>query len=402
MEFNHDELSSPGWLNDEFFQHVLCEYERDPKVRLVDTCVLRPGTKAGDHFASVMYRTTVRYQIGGVEKSINLIMKIKPVSEGLKKELLEEEDFFGKEIRMYTQVLPEMARLMESIGEEYKYPNLIFASKTPHTIIILEDLSPQGWTMKGLLKSFEEMQPTIDAIAKFHAASVVMQANDPDFAAVYRCTIADTLCSMRSMTDACFHSFVRFLRDTLELSELVEPVEKFHQRIDDSLRAAYATSESCANVLIHGDFHFKNLLHLQAGERIVETMFVDYQMCSWSSQMVDLFYLTYMIPEQSVKTSHRDAIIHRYFGKFSSVLRRLNYSGKIPTLTELHAEMLRKGELELFHYIVFSSFRYTDLSKVDSEAFFLGRIENPALQLEEFKETIKTELPRFLHRGIIE
>uniref|UniRef100_A0A182SEW4 CHK kinase-like domain-containing protein n=1 Tax=Anopheles maculatus TaxID=74869 RepID=A0A182SEW4_9DIPT len=263
----------------------------------------------------------------------------------MKKELLDDEDFFGKEIRMYTRVLPEMGRLMESIGEEYRYPNLIFASTTPHTILILEDLSPQGWTMKGLLKTFEDMQPTIDAIAKFHAASVVMQANDPKFASDYRCTITDTMCSMRRMTDACFRSFVPFLRDTLELPELVEPVVRFHERIDDSLRAAYATTDSCANVLIHGDFHFKNLLHLQAGERIAETMFVDYQMCSWSSQVVDLFYLTYMIPEQSVKTNHRDAIIYRYYGKFSSVLRRLNYGGVIPSLTELHAEILRKGEL---------------------------------------------------------
>uniref|UniRef100_A0A1Y9IVY2 CHK kinase-like domain-containing protein n=1 Tax=Anopheles minimus TaxID=112268 RepID=A0A1Y9IVY2_9DIPT len=399
MEFNHDELSSPDWLNDQFFQQVLCEYEHDPTVRLVGTCELRPGTKAGDHFASVMYRATARYQIGPVEKSINLIMKIKPEAEGLKKDLLQDDDFFGKEIRMYTRVLPEMARLMESIGEEYK---LIFATKTPHTIIILENVSPQGWTMKGLLKSFEEMQPTIDAIAKFHAASAVMQQNDPEFTTQYRCTIADTLRTMHKMTDVCFGSFVRFLRDTLEVPELIEPVMKFHQRIDQSLSDAYATSESCANVLIHGDFHFKNLLHLQSEESIVETMFVDYQMCSWSSQVVDLFYLTYMIPEQSVKTSHRDAIIHRYYQKFSSILHRLNYVGRVPTLTELHAEMLRKGELELFHYIVFSAFRYTDLSKVDSEAFFLGRIENPALQLEEYKATMRTELRRFLYQGIIE
>ncbi|XP_049281143.1 uncharacterized protein LOC125762721 [Anopheles funestus] len=402
MEFNHDELSAPGWLNDQFFQQVLCEYERGVAVRLVGTCELRPGTKAGDHFASVMYRTTIHYRVGSAEKSFNLIMKIKPVSEGLKKDLLDDDDFFGKEIRMYTRVLPEIARLMESIGEEYKYPNLIFASQKPHTIIILKDVSPQGWTMKGLLKSFKEMQPTIDAIAKFHAASVVMQENDPDFTSLYRCTIAETLRSMRSMTDACFDSFVRFVRDILQAPELVEPVVKFHQRIDDSLRAAYATTDACTNVLIHGDFHFKNLLHLQSGNEIVETMFVDYQMCSWSSQVVDLFYLTYMIPEQSVKTTHRDAIIHRYYHKFSSVLRRLNYGGHIPSLTELHAEMLRKGELELYHYIVFSAFRYTDLSKVDSEAFFLGRIENPALQLEEFKVTMRTELQRFLHQGIID
>uniref|UniRef100_A0A182MJ54 CHK kinase-like domain-containing protein n=1 Tax=Anopheles culicifacies TaxID=139723 RepID=A0A182MJ54_9DIPT len=385
-----------------FLHQVLCEYERDPTVRLVGPCELRPGTKAGDHFASVMYRTTVRYEIGAVEKAIHLIMKIKPMAEGLKKDLLKDDDFFGKEIRMYTRVLPEMARLMESIGEEYKYPRLIYASQTPHTIIILENVSPQGWTMKGLLKSFEEMQPTIDAIAKFHAASVVMQQKDPNFTSQYGCTIADTLRTMHKMTDACFEAFVRFLRDTLELPELVEPVLKFHQRIDKCLSDAYATTDACANVLIHGDFHFKNLLHLESEGTIVETMFVDYQMCSWSSQVVDLFYLTYMIPEQSVKSTHRDAIIHRYYQTFSSILRRLNYAGRVPSLSELHAEMLRKGELELFHYIVFSAFRYTDLSKVDSEAFFLGRIENPALQLDEFKATMRTELWRFLYQGVIE
>ncbi|XP_053670007.1 uncharacterized protein LOC128720366 [Anopheles nili] len=408
MEYNQDELSSPSWLSNAFFQHVLSRFENDSTVRLVDTCELRPGTKAGDHFASVMYRTTVRYRVGGDQqtsalflKSIDLIMKIKPLQEGLKKELLNDDDFFGKEIQMYTKVLPEMARLMESIGEEYKYPRLIYAAEKPHTIIILEDISPQKWRMKGLLDSFEDLKPTIDAIAKFHAASMMMQQQDPEFKLQFRCTIPDTFRSMRSMTDACFHSFVNFLREDLSLPEFVAPVQSFHQTIDDRIRAAYATSETCANVLIHGDFHFKNLLHLESEDRVVNTMFVDYQMCSWSSQTVDLFYLTYMIPTQSVKTHHRDEIVYRYHQKFTDLLRSLNFSGYIPSLNALQLGMLSNGQLELFHYIVFSAFRYIDLSKVDSEAFFQGKIANPALQIEEFREAMRKELKRFLHQGVL-
>ncbi|XP_310302.6 uncharacterized protein LOC1271496 [Anopheles gambiae] len=403
MQFNHDELSSPEWLNDDYFRHVLCELECDSNVRLIGTCVLRPGTKAGDHFASVMYRTTLQYYCtANVKKTINLIMKIKPDTDGLKKDLLDGDDFFGKEIRMYTEVLPQMAALMRSIGEEYQYPKLVFASHEPHTIIILEDVSSQGWTMEGLIKSFSELEPTIDAIAKFHAASVVLQEKDPTFASQYQCTIAKILCSMRGMTDGCFRSFISFLSETAELQEFVAPIEHFHAKIDDVLQAAYAPSETFANVLIHGDFHFKNLLHLQSGGKIVDTIFVDYQMCSWCSPVVDLYYLTYMIPEQSVKNAHRDEIIYRYHQKFASLLRRLNYRGRVPTLTELQVELLRKAELELYHYIVFSAFLHTDLSKVDSEAFFLGRTDNPALKMEEFKETMKIELKRFLYHGIIE
>ena len=123
MQFNHDELSSPEWLNDEYFRHVLCKLECDSNVRLIGACVLRPGTKAGDHFASVMYRTTLQYHCtANVKKTIHLIMKIKPDTDGLKKDLLDGDDFFGKEIRMYTEVLPQMAALMRSIGEEYQYP----------------------------------------------------------------------------------------------------------------------------------------------------------------------------------------------------------------------------------------------------------------------------------------
>uniref|UniRef100_A0A182QD09 CHK kinase-like domain-containing protein n=1 Tax=Anopheles farauti TaxID=69004 RepID=A0A182QD09_9DIPT len=406
MEFNKDELSAPAWLNAAFFEHILREFESDPTVQLASPLELRPGTKAGDHFASVMYRTTVRYRTRSDDsnepKLMHLIMKIKPTVEGLKKDLLDDEDFFGKEMRMYTKVLPEMARLMESIGEKYRYPRLVYCSKTPNTIIILEDISFSGWGMAGLVKSFEDLLPTIDTIAKFHAASVVIEQNDPSFTVQYRCTIPETFRTMRNMTDGCFHSFLNFLSENSDLAEFVEPVERFHLTIDQSVCEAYTTSGTCANVLIHGDFHFKNLLHRKAdGGRIVDTMFVDYQMCAWSSQVVDLFYLMYMIPEQVVKNSHRDAIVHRYHTTFSDLLRRLNFGWRVRSLTELQAELLRKGKLELFHYIVFSAFLHTDLSKVDPEAFFQGKLDNPALQLAEFKDTMRTELKRFLHQGII-
>uniref|UniRef100_A0AAG5CV22 CHK kinase-like domain-containing protein n=1 Tax=Anopheles atroparvus TaxID=41427 RepID=A0AAG5CV22_ANOAO len=401
MEYNQDELSAPAWLNDEFFVHVIREFAHDQAITLAAKCQIRPGTKAGDHFASVMYRTTVRYRTAGGEQSLDLIMKLKPATEGFKKDLLDGEDFFDREMRIYKEVLPEVDRMLRSIGEEYNYPRLVYTSTTPHTIIILEDISSQGWRMKGLIESFEEMQPTINNIAKFHAASVLLAHNDPLFAAQYRCTIANTFRSMQSMSDTCFASFVKFLRDTLKLPELVESVEKFHQQLDGRLQAAYSTSTTCANVLIHGDFHFKNLLHLQRADQIVDTMFVDYQMSSWSSQVVDLYYLTYMIPEQSVKDGHRDEIIYSYYRVFREILERLNFEGRIPTLIDLQTELLRQGSLEFFHYVVFSAFRYIDLSTVDLEAFFLGRLENPALEKKEFIQAMKKELKRFLHQGII-
>ncbi|XP_035775526.1 uncharacterized protein LOC118457787 [Anopheles albimanus] len=404
MEYNQDELVAPTWLDDAFFLNIIRTFEDDSAIQLKANCVLRPGTKAGDHFASVMYRMQVQYQMAsGKEKSINLIMKIKPALEGLKKELLDSEgdDFFGKEMRMYGSVLPQMAQLLATIGEGYEYPRLVYACKEPHTIIVLEDISAGGWTMKGLVKSYEELKPTIRNIAKFHAASVAIEKTNPTFKSSFKCTILETFRTMQQMTDACFVSFIDFVRDILHLPDFVEPLQRFQQQLYDRLASVYEPPSTCTGVLIHGDFHFKNLLHRRRADRIVDTMFVDYQMCCWSSQVGDLFYLMYLIPEQTVKDTYRDEIVHYYHQTFCDMLVRLNCADRIPLLIDLQVELLRAGSLELYHYIVFSAFRYIDMSTVDPEQFFLGRIKNPAFDMLEFQQTIRKELPRLKCQGIL-
>ena len=123
MEVPRDEKNSPVWLNDDFFLQVIREFTHDPNARLCHGCKLRPGTKPGEHFASVMYRTTIHYRCQqGKEASVDVIMKIKPYQPGLKKDVLAEGDLFLREIRIYSQVLPEMKRRLEEIGETFHYP----------------------------------------------------------------------------------------------------------------------------------------------------------------------------------------------------------------------------------------------------------------------------------------
>ncbi|ETN60250.1 hypothetical protein AND_008149 [Anopheles darlingi] len=125
MEYSKDERTVPKWLNDEFFLDVIREYTRDDRAQLCHGCKLRPGTKHGEHFASVMYRTTIHYRTGGKrgrETSLDVIMKIKPFQDGLKKEILEDSDLFVKEMYVYSKVLPEMARRLGAIGETLNFP----------------------------------------------------------------------------------------------------------------------------------------------------------------------------------------------------------------------------------------------------------------------------------------
>ncbi|XP_053670008.1 uncharacterized protein LOC128720367 [Anopheles nili] len=404
MSYNLDELEAPAWLNDEFFLGVIRDFNNDQTIELTSGCVMRPGTNKGDHYASVMFRTTVNYRskrcVG--ENSINLIMKTKPEADGLKKELLEDDGLFVVELKMYSKILPEIARLYEEIGEEYKYPRYIYGALKPQAILILEDISGQGWVMGDPIATLDDMKPIVRDIAMFHAASVMISSNDPSFAAENTYSMADKFMTFGGMITKGFGDLLQLTKMYPEFAHFAKPIEIFHQNLHSYLSWLYNPSKTIQNVLIHGDFHNKNMLHqIDAEGRHTDTILLDYQICCWTSPAIDLYYLLDMIPTPTVKNNHREELIYMYYQQYSDLLRRLGFLGKIPTLLDLQLELLRCSGLELFHYAVFSPFQYMDPNTFEIESFIKGEADNPAFSNPAYKKLLHTELTRFLHQGTL-
>ncbi|XP_041787140.1 uncharacterized protein LOC121602442 [Anopheles merus] len=402
--YNQDELEAPGWLNDEFFRDVMRESNNDPTIELIKSCVLRPGTNKGDHYASVMFRTTVTYrsQRSNEEMSVNIIMKTKPEADGLKKELLDDDGLFAIEIEMYSKVLPEMTRMLKEIGEEYKYPRYIYGALKPRTILILEDISDQGWVMGDFISTLDDMKPIVKDIAMFHAASVMLESADSTFAERHTYSMGDKFIGFEGMITKGFGDLMHLTKRYPEFAHFAKPLQKFQDNIRDLYVSFYNHSKTYQNVLIHGDFHSKNMLHkIDAEGRHTDTILLDYQICCWTTPAVDLYYLLDMIPTQEVKDKHRSELIYMYYQQYSDLLKRLGYLGKIPSLLDLQIELLRYASLELIHYAIFSSFRYMDQTAIDIEALLKGELDNPVLNNPEFKKLMHTELTRFLHQGTL-
>uniref|UniRef100_A0AAG5CU48 CHK kinase-like domain-containing protein n=1 Tax=Anopheles atroparvus TaxID=41427 RepID=A0AAG5CU48_ANOAO len=402
MSYNHDELAAPAWLNDEFFRDVMREANNDPTIELTSGCVLRPGTNKGDHYASVMFRTTVKYRSkrSDGEQSINLIMKTKPEAEGLKKEMLEDNALFDIEIRMYSKILPEITRLLKEIGEEFKFPKYIYGALQPNTVFILEDISNQGWVMGDFIKTFEDMKPIVRNIAMFHAASVMIESNDGNISGEFNYALDDMYKNFVPLVTKGFGDLLHLTNTCSEFAHFAKPLENFQCKLPETFKSWYKPSKTIQNVLIHGDFHSKNMLHqIDSEGRHTDTILLDYQICCWTSPAIDLYYLLDMIPTQEVKDNHRHELIYLYYNQYSDLLKRMGFLGKIPTLLELQIELLRCAGVEIFHYAVFTSFRYLDHSALDIEALLLGKIDNPVLENPEFKQLMHSELSRLLQQG---
>lgn len=117
MVFYKEEMHAPSWMDELFFEKVLQKSEKDPNLS-VSSCSLSPGSKAGDHVMSAVLRATVKYQSdGGEQRETSLI--VKSLCDGHVR--THVEPLFETETIMYETVVPEMERLLRTVGADTEF-----------------------------------------------------------------------------------------------------------------------------------------------------------------------------------------------------------------------------------------------------------------------------------------
>lgn len=403
-----DELQPPDWLNDQFFLEVIKKAQNDASITLCHGCKLRPGSNAGDHFGSVMFRTTVHYRSTRFhnERAISLIMKTTTKTEGYKMEVLKDNSLFDTEIKMYRDVLPAMCKALEDVGEHLEVPRLIYGAIKPHTIIILEDISPKGWqTGRELVDTFEEALFTVRNIAKFHAASFFLQQKSMDLSMIHANIYTK---EFGGGLDIFFRGFDGFC----DAVQTWDGCEKFAPKfkalkggVKKKMQQVYAANPKGVgyNVLNHADLHWKNLLHKKTTNgRIKDSMLIDYQCCNWGSPAIDVLSLLDMVVDHETKRNYRKEVIYEYHQHFVGILNKLGFLGSIPSLADLHIELLRKGTLEVFHVVMFEQFKHIELTGTTLEDINSGHLENPGFGNEQYLKVVRAELPLLLYKGLLD
>lgn len=98
------------------------------------------------------------------------------------------------------------------------------------------------------------------------------------------------------------------------------------------------------NVLCHGDTWSNNLLYSYDENRNPnEVIFIDFQLSFWGTQSFDVYYTFATSSQPQVKRNEFDNIIHIYHSELVSNLSKLKYTGKILSLDELFAELMKTG-----------------------------------------------------------
>lgn len=103
-----------SWLTNEYFEEIL---RRDNEAIVVKNVALEHALAKGEHYGSDMLRANVEYTTDSVIKNISFVIKSVTVTDPGMEEILRSMGIFQKEITIYQKILPEVERLLHSIGD---------------------------------------------------------------------------------------------------------------------------------------------------------------------------------------------------------------------------------------------------------------------------------------------
>ncbi|EDW05260.1 uncharacterized protein Dmoj_GI21400 [Drosophila mojavensis] len=341
---------APEWLTAEFLQDVLKEHFKEESLIVADLLV--KSAQVGDvvaGFASEMHRACFNLQRGNVKSKFSVFVKDHP--KGQTGAIALRSKLFKREILTYKEVLPRVQALLESIGDKTQIaPACYYTTETPEPFLILEDMQLSGFENfeRGRLLNLDYVLPSVEKLAKLHACSAVIAKQNPEVLQFF-----DEAPISRNPDRRDFLSFfpvnIRCVAEEVAHWKGYEVItEKMFKLAENVLQSAvrmYDEQDKGFKVFNMADIWINNLMfHINNETKEPDNVVaVDFQLAYVGSPAVDLNYFLYGSLNENVRKVHFKYIIHEYQRVLRETLEKLKYDGHIPTLKEIHIELINNS-----------------------------------------------------------
>ncbi|XP_054288657.1 uncharacterized protein LOC129004205 isoform X2 [Macrosteles quadrilineatus] len=364
----------PGWLDEGFIKQVLRSVENIGEDHIsVSKWKCNPAVPPGSNYLSLLYRLSVDYEIENDQRSISLIVKT-PLESGQVKEWLEKSDGYGKELRMYRDVLPRMYEISWSIVVTARsYPcNL-------HNSLVLEDLTVLGYKMADRLKQldFAHCRQFFISLATFHGLSIALYQKNPEL--------------IQSIGKSSWFSddgpeedikeqekFTKFNIATMMKTVKSIGLDRYAEIIQGKLDTFYSTMQQIfkpqgeLRVLCHGDCWTTNFLFKYESGKVVDSKLIDFQIIRTGSFAQDIHYFWWTSVKQEVQENSQEELFEVYRETLNQTLEKAQVSERI-SKDEFDKEIKRYSP---YGFFVCSSILSVAMADPDNLADFNEMGEN--------------------------
>ncbi|CAH1709563.1 unnamed protein product [Chironomus riparius] len=360
----------PEYLNSALLTKAIQSFKNDETIELIKFEI---NPAFSEHYASKMYRSKMEFKSTKYPQSenevLNVVIKTKPVNDPMLDMVLSGGPLFETEMEMYEKVLPGMHQLYERNGMKVEFgPELIYITTEPTSIIILKDLTPDGYTIfRNPPENIEDSKLFIKRLAQFHAASIYLAESNEVEVTHFEYSIYKS----ENIVDHFFRDTIKAFREVVEgwdgYEDYLPKLEHLIENIGASGVKSYTpNSKGCGfNVLNHGDFHLRNILIKPDAERRIENVsFVDYQLNVWCSPVVDLTYMMGLFKIADNYTDQKAEIVVFYHQELVNALKSIGYMKPPPSLLDVNIELLKHGSMNIAIWINFFPFMFIDWETV--------------------------------------
>ncbi|KAM7343125.1 uncharacterized protein ACRADG_010267 [Cochliomyia hominivorax] len=410
----NSEPTLPSWLTKDYFVEFL--KQNHTNFKQLDTLTVKAATKSGENYASNLLR--LKIEVLKNDNSVeNLFYIIKlPLPSGESETVDFLWSLFPKEITVYCEILPRFEKLYKQLGLNIKFAPKYFQLRQtldmdPNTIL-LEDLSEQGFSLQNRFEglNFEYTKKVLKKLAEFHAVS----ARYVEVYGSYDKMFEQHMFSEETRSlyeNVKIDYFLNYIKEYEGHEEYIDLIPNLLENYLDLSIAASATDPTEFNVLNHGDFWLNNVMFQHSPEgQLLDIYFIDFQLCKYGSPTLDLYMFLLSGTQLEVKIKYFDHFIKIYHDHLVQHLKLLKYEGKIPSLKELHMDLLKYGYMgfaTIFNCLSLCLYQ----PKAEAECN-IDYLMNDSPEAEEYRKSLflndrfkahaKIILPWLARRGLLE
>ncbi|XP_058822370.1 uncharacterized protein LOC131683962 [Topomyia yanbarensis] len=345
-EVKQDALKIPAWLDEKFFEDIfVTNFQLEQGKFKVNINAIVPTGGAGENYTSMLYRADVEAVCeDGTRENLKLIVKAMIIDPTLK-----SFSVFTKERCAYEQLLPTLEQLWANAGTTVRFGARCWKTVEGDVdVIVLDDLCVKGYTVADRQKGADmaHVEIFLSKLAMFHAASAVDYRKNGPINPLYDNGM------VQPETKPLFDQYLKVVGPVFLASMESWPGhEKYHDKMRKNLQGIYeklldATSKDDSGfvALCHGDVWTNNhMFSYNKSGAPVDALLLDFQGPYYGSPVQDLFYYIISSTTVELKSNHFDELVQYYQKCLAESLEKLDYPGVIPSLRDIHIEMLKRG-----------------------------------------------------------
>lgn len=322
-----------------------------------------------ENYGSIMLDLKVILKTEQEETVLNLIAKVRPKSEYLRR-VFPTEVCFKNEINVYKYIIPYLLQFQKEQGldELINFFPYCYATRTSiknndnevddDVVLLLENLKLKGYVVVNRMESFnlESTFFILKNLATYHAVCLSLKLLQPELFQTHVLNKLVKRVKFDSLSKDSERKLIQLAIKAADNDSLVQRIENALNYYFNTYKEPFTPREPFAT-LIHNDYWITNIMVKYENDSVVQTKMIDFQRVEYGSPARDLIFFIFTSVKLEILDLYYDDFIKYYYNVFIEVLTKFKCNTTMFSFKDFKEELrLSASTREFCHLILMTQY----------------------------------------------